>query len=481
MRRCLLTLALIATCLLSATAWGDVRLPKIFTDRAVLQQEAPIVIWGWADKGEGVLVALAGKTAETKADTDGKWRVSLPAMKADGKAHTLTVKGSNTIQLKDVLIGEVWLASGQSNMTRGLRYVKARAQAEKMNFPNLRLFAVKTSQIPQKDDLLGGFGWAPATHESMKTIFVHPRVGTYEFSEVTYCFGKALHENLKVPVGVITTAWGGTTAKQWTPLDKPEEHFDFKSLKPQRGPGSFYQANMHGLVPFAIRGAIWYQGENDGRNRNYAADMKRLIESWRARWRRKDMPFYMVQIAQTTYAGGMLGVWEAQSQVMRTVPNTGLAPSNDLWDKVRIDKVAGGPIAGGGNPHPPNKHRAAARLADIALAKTYGSLKREVFGPMYASHEVKGGKIIVKFKHAGNGLKTDDGKAPNWFEISSGAKRAYVKAVAKIVGKDTVEVSSPDVAKPASVRFAWHALARHNLYNSEKLPAISFRTNAAPK
>lgn len=466
----------VTVCLCGAVGLADVRLAKIFTDNMVLQRELPIAVWGWAEAGEEVTVTLAGKSASAKAGEDGTWRVDLPAMKADGKAHTLRVTGRNAITLKNVVLGEVWLAGGQSNMTRGLRYVKARVVKEEMDSRDLRLYLVNACMVPQKDDILGGKGWSPATHKAMTTLFVHPRVGPYEFSEVTYYFGKALHEKLKVPVGMICTAWGGTAAKEWTPASDPEKRFDFTSGKNQRGPGSFYQSSLHGIPPLTIRGAIWYQGENDGRNRKYHEDLEALIGSWRAKWGRKDMHFYMAQIAQTTYAGGMLGVWEAQSWVMDNVPNTGLAPSNDLWGKGRPG--TGWPIAGGGNPHPPNKHVMAKRLADIALARAYGALNREVFGPMYGSHEITGAKVRVKFRHIGGGLTTDDGEAPNWFEVSDGSK--YVKAPAKIVATDTVEVWSPSVKKPKQVRFAWYALARHNLYNKEGLPAIAFRTDKPP-
>ena len=203
----------------AATTRADVRLPKVFTDGAVLQQEVPVRVWGWADPGEAVAVRFNGASASTKADDAGRWRVDLPAMKADGgKPHALTVTGKNTVELKDLLIGEVWLAVGQSNMSRGLRYVKDRARAEPMDYPNYRLFFVGLDEVPQREQAAVTKGWAPATHASMNNVFVHEKLGPYEFSEVTYHFGRAVHEKLGVPVGMISCAFPGSTAAAggWT-------------------------------------------------------------------------------------------------------------------------------------------------------------------------------------------------------------------------------------------------------------------------
>ena len=242
----------------------------------------------------------------------------------------------------------------------------------------------------------------------------------------------------------------------------------------------------------AIRGVIWYQGEDDGRNKKYTGEFTGMIESWRKLWGQPKMPFYFVQIAQTGYASGMLGVWESQVEVMRDVPHTGLAVANDIYDGQKtgyaprpdkLDKLTGWPIAGGSNPHPPNKQLVANRLADIALVKTYGQGDRVVFGPVFESMKITGSKIVVKLKHAGSGLKTTGGEL-NWFEISDGVqerrKIKYVKAQAKIIAPDTIEVHSPEVKSPKHVRFAWYALARHNLVNSAGLPATSFRTDRLP-
>jgi len=475
-----------AVCVLSSAAFGDVRLPKIFTDHLVIQQGLPAAVWGFADKGEKVSVTLAGKTAETKADQNGKWRVDLPTMKADGKTYTLKVKGSNTLELKDIVVGEVWLASGQSNMNRPV----GRDAIKKAKYPDLRLFTTN-GKIPRRQALNDTVGWVRCTPETLAVCgdIIGANNRRRPFSEVAYHFAREVHEALKTPVGIIHTSMGGSTARNWTPNPNLAEKYPF-----DKDPGDarhkwgiVYSARLHAMIPFAVRGAVWYQGEDDGRNRKYRDDLKALIASWRTGWGRRDLPFYMAQIAQTTYAGGMLRVWEAESWIANNIPNTGLAPSNDLSDRVRIDKGdrrrtgTGWPIVGGGNPHPPNRHVMGKRLARIALAKTYGRKEIVAFGPMYASHEIGNVKVLVKFKHVGGGLKTDDDKEPNWFELSDGTKAGrslkYVKAQAKITSKDTITVWSPEVKNPKYVRFAWHALARHNLYNKEGLPAITFRTD----
>jgi sialate O-acetylesterase len=363
-------------------------------------------------------------------------------------------------------------------MSRGLRYVKDRIVKEPMDFPNLRLFFVGLDQVPQRDQAAVTKGWAPATHESMTSIFVHPTLGPYEFSEVTYYFGKALHEKLDVPVGMISCAFPGSTASQWTPADDPDKRFDFAASKPDKGPGSMYQAMLLGIPPLAIRGVVYYQGENDASNANYAADLKAMLAAWRKRFELPELPLYMAQLGQTTFNGGTLHVTTVQQQILAEDPHTALAASNDLTDgadpkkaKQKLDAATGFPIIGGGDPHPPNKHVVAARLARLALGKTYHKLEGEASGPLIAGHEVQGSKLLVKFSHAGDGLKTDDGEAPNWFEIA-GEDKKFVPATAKITGKETIELHAKDVPDPKHFRFAWHSLARHNLYNSDGLPAI---------
>ncbi|HUT33395.1 MAG TPA: sialate O-acetylesterase [Planctomycetota bacterium] len=483
-----------AICLLlcvAAAARADVRLPKIFTDHMVLQQEMPVAVWGWAAAGEAVAAEFNGQKATAKAADDGTWRITLPAMKADGRPRSLVVKGNNTLEFKDVLLGEVWLCSGQSNMGRPLDGEAAKAA----DYPPIRLFN-SSGNTPRADGLDETTGWLVCSPTSILTAgdSQGKDKGRRPFTEVGYHFGLKLHQTLKVPVGLIQANCGGSTARDWTPfpetgaklpLDQPIQRITHSD-------GLLYWVRLRGMVAFPIRGIVWYQGEDDGRNSKYAEDFKNLIESWRKLWTRPDLPFYYAQIAATTYASGMLGVWEAQQWVMDHVPHTGMAVSNDIYEgttnggfKRRDEKTLGWPIAGGSNPHPTGKPRIAARLADIALVETYGQPKKVLYGPMYTSHEARDGRIIVRFKHTGSGLATDDNEPPNWFELSDGTrdgrKLRYVKAEARIVGPETIAVSSPQVAEPKFVRFGWHALARYNLLNKEGFPAVSFRTDTDPR
>ena len=475
---------------------AGLRMPKIFTGNMVLQQEMPIAVWGWAKPGEFVTVSFNGKTAKATAGADGKWLTKLDAMKADGKSHVLTVTAdSGKVELKNVVLGEVWICAGQSNMNR-------EAPID-VNDPDMRLFWVHANPIiPMKDEFArNSMGWLPADPKKVSSPeMVKYREQTFDrgwkqgFAEVGYVFGKRVRKELGVPVGLIKAAYGGSVAKQWTPVPGIEKDHPF-GQECKNGDGVLWQSMMAGMVPMTVRGVVWYQGETDGRNWNYDKDLTAMIEAWRKQFRQPNMPFYMAQIAQTTYASGMLRVWECQTRVAATVPNVYLASSNDLWDGGRTKPDAihpdkgigheaptGWPAAGSSNPHPPHKDIVANRLAEEALVYTYGKdLGHEVLPPTYASHAVKDGKVLVTFDHVGDGLKTDDGEAPNWFEVAPAAANEndiqYVKAQAKIVGKDTVEVWSPAVKDPKYVRFAWEMYARHNLYNSSGIPAITFRTD----
>jgi sialate O-acetylesterase len=419
-----LSLALIATS--AQFVEGEVHIPKIFTSHMVLQQNQTIVVWGTANPGEKVTVTFNGGSKTGVADQHGEWTSRLEPMKADGKSHALIVQGDNKITLNDVVLGETWLASGQSNMNRPV----SNKDIKEANYPSIRLFT-SNGKIPRKDRLNDTVGWVACTPEAIATCgdIIGKDNRRRPFSEVAYHFGRKLHEQLKVPVGIIHTSMGGSTARDWTPNPKIADQYPFDQDHGdvRHKHGIVYQARLHAIIPFSIKGVVWYQGEDDGRNQKYAQDLEELIGSWRQRWNKPALPFFMVQIPQTTYAGGMLGIWESQQDLMRRVPNTGLAVSNDIYEnttnggfKTRVDARTGLPIAGGGNPHPTGKPLVARRLADIALSKTYGVGKEIVFGPMYQSHRAEGNKIFVRFQYAGGGLTTTDEQSPNWFEISDG-------------------------------------------------------------
>ncbi len=487
-RTFLLTLLLLTN---SGVAHAELRLPKVFTDHMVLQQELPIAVWGWAVSDAKVSVALNDKIATTTADKQGKWRVDLPSMEADGDVHSLVVtSGDQKIECKDVLLGEVWICGGQSNMGRPVTGDQVKAA----DHPTIRLFNI-SGGTPREDGIDDTFGWAVCTPEAI----AQAGDGTQEkgrrgFTEVGYVFGRRIHQQLDVPVGLIQMNCGGSTAKDWTPTAGVAKSLTIGEPMKRltHTPGVLYEVRMRGIVPFTTRGVVWYQGEDDGRNKDYAKDFSEMIAAWRQLFKRDDLPFYFAQIAQTTYASGMLGVWESQQWVMENVPHTGLAVANDIYDGTknggfvpRVDKTTGMPIAGGGNPHPTGKDKIAERLARIALAQTYKREQGVIFGPMHDSHRAVDGKMLITLKHVGSGLKTTDGKAPNWFEISDGTqdrrRTIYVRAQAKIVSNNTIEVWADGVDAPKHVRFGWHPLARFNLINTEGLPAVSFRSDDDPR
>ncbi len=487
------------------TVFADVSLSHVFGDHMVLQQGRALPVWGWSEPGERVTVTISGTSKTATANRDGKWRVTLPAMKP-GEPREMTVKGNNTIVLKDILVGEVWICSGQSNMEFGLGGEETSATAVPgATNPQIRLLKVNAPPSPQAElDIKDT--WNVCSPQTVPG-----------FSAVGYFFGKKVAEETDVPVGLIEAAWGGTRIEPWTPavgfklvpeLDDVFKHLEAEHLKYREElpsklkeveswianaknalkmnqplpnapewprhplysgghpsePTVLYNSRIHPLVPFAIRGAIWYQGEanvGDQDNRYYEKS-KALIEGWRRVWNQGDFPFYFVQIAPGGfYPAGMLPLlWEQQVETL-DIPNTGMAVVHDIGNLKDI--------------HPRNKRDVGARLALWALAKDYGKEGLVYSGPLYDSMKVEGDKAIVSFYHAGSGLTTRDGKAPNWFEIT-GEDKQFVKAAAEIKG-DTVVVSSPDVKKPAAVRFAWDPMAEPNLMNKEGLPASPFRTD----
>jgi sialate O-acetylesterase len=424
----------------------------------------------------------------------------------------MTVAGKNTITLKNVLVGEVWLCSGQSNMDMGMNQVlNSKEEVAAANYPSLRLFEVSYKTSWKEETNCDG-AWKECVPEGLGSGGFF---GT-GFSGVGYYFGRRLHEELDVPVGLIKTAWGGTRIEPWTPpegfeLDPqfapiverihkatPKHRDTMAKLLPEveayiakaraaldsgdelpapppwprhelddaGQPTGIYNAMIRPLVPFAIRGAIWYQGES---NRDdgllYTDRMKALVGGWRKIWNQGDFPFYFVQIAPYRYQDHpewTLLLWESQARAM-AIPNTGMVVTTDLVDNIE-------------DIHPRNKKDVGERLALWALAKTYAKPGVVYSGPLYDSMQVDGKQIRVKFQYA-DGLKSRDGKPLSWFQIA-GADRNFVKAKAKIdSASGTVIVSSGEVKEPVAVRFAWDQEAMPNLVNGARLPAAPFRTD----
>jgi sialate O-acetylesterase len=403
-----------------------------------------------------------------KADADGKWKVELPAMQAGGP-HTMQVSGTTTVTVKNVLVGEVWLCSGQSNMEWRVRQSQnAEQEIAAADYPRIRHIKIlhRPADAPQNNvDVEPWQVCSPAT------------VGN--FTAVGYFFARTLQDQLDVPIGLIGCNWGGTRIEPWTApvgfqqvpaLKEIADNLASYPAKRDNGainhqsPLALYNGMVNPLVPYAMQGSIWYQGEaNNGEGMLYHEKMKALIGGWRAIWGRKDMPFYYVQLAPYRYRGDPLrlpALWEAQLATLQ-VPHTGMAVTVDIGN---LDDI-----------HPRNKQDVGRRLALWALAKTYGEEILVYSGPLYQSMQVEGDCIRIHFNHIGSGLVSRDGKPLNWFAIA-GADKQFVDAQSEIDG-ETVVVHADAVDKPVAVRFGWHQEAQPNLANKEGLPASPFRTD----
>jgi sialate O-acetylesterase len=432
----------------------------------VLQQGQPAAIWGWAESGESVTVEIMGSKAEATAGADGKWltRVMPPAA---GGPYEVVVTGKNTVKLTDVLVGEVWICSGQSNMNWTVaQSLNPQEEAKAANFPSIRQLQVarNAAEKPQADLTSERQGaWQVCSPDTVSS-----------FTAVGYYFGRKLHQDLSVPIGLVNSSWGGTICEAWTSRASLEATAEFKPIlerDAQFKPGNPNQAAalfngmIHPLLPLSIRGVIWYQGESNlARAEQYARLFPSMIRDWRKNFEHGDFPFFYVQLAPFRYNGqdprNCPELWEAQLKTL-AVPNTGMAVTTDIGD-VR-------------NIHPRNKQEVGRRLALWALAKTYG--KELIYsGPLYESHEVEGNKIRIRFQHTGGGLMAKEGKPLTHFEIS-GADEKFVPATATIDGA-TIVVTSDQIEKPVAVRFAWSDTAEPNLFNQEGLPASPFRTDA---
>ncbi|MHC4248601.1 MAG: sialate O-acetylesterase [Planctomycetota bacterium] len=422
-------------------AVAEVKLPAVIDNHMVLQRDVPLPIWGYAAAGEKVSVTFRGTTKQTRAGADGRWRVTLPPAEADGKPHQMTIVGTNQIVLTDILVGEVWLGSGQSNMewSVGQSFAGRTAIGDAGNHPAIRLLHVRKVKAGEPArDINPVRRWSASSSSSVPG-----------FSAALYYFGRRIQAELRVPVGLINSSWGGSPIEPWT-------------VKNGRG-GGMYNAMIAPLAPFPLRGALWYQGESNVNNGfGYFGRMRDLIEGWRGHWG-PGMSFYFVQIAPwARYRPGMLPqLWEAQVATLK-MPKTGMIVTTDIVHNI-------------GDIHPKNKTDVGERLARWALVGDYGRQDVIFSGPLYKSMKVERGKIRLTFAHAGKGLKSRDGKPLTEFKIA-GADGNFAPAEAAVDG-DTVVVHSADVPSPKAVRFGWHKTANPNLVNSAGLPASPFHTD----
>jgi len=466
---------------MAVSAHAEIKLASIFGDSMVLQCELPVPVWGWADPGEEVSVSLGDQSMKVKADKDGRWQVKLDALKANADAQTLTVSGTNKIEVRDVLVGEVWICSGQSNMEWTLGgTLNAKEEVDAAQHAQIRLFNVPghtTSPLP-KDTCPGN--WQVCEPKTAGG-----------FSAVGYFFGRRLHAELKVPIGLVGSNWGGTRIEPWTSPAGFQSVPELKEIADQvaayngetkvggGSPSAIYNAMIHPLAPFAMRGAIWYQGEsNGGEGESYYHKTQALVNGWRELFN-PDLAFYWVQLADfqnpnDNPAGGdgWAKLREAQRKAL-TIKHTGMAVITDIGQANDI--------------HPRNKQDVGWRLAQWALNQTYGKQDLVPCGPLYKSHKVEGGAIRLAFDHVGSGLmvglkegleptKQVEGGKLGRFAIA-GADQQWHWAEATIDGADIV-VKSSEVADPVAVRYAYTMNPTGaNLYNKEGIPASPFRTD----
>ncbi len=484
----LLITALAAMCIVVAAcpAMADVKMPAVFSESMVLQAGMTVPVWGWAAPGEKVTVKFAGQEKTITAGADGKWMLKLDQMKCCAKPAQMTVTGADgkAVEIGNVLVGEVWLGSGQSNMEM---HVGSCLDVDKVvadaNCPTIRMFTVKKRPSGEPmDDVIGT--WAVCSPQTVRN-----------FSATLYFFGRRIHKDIGMPMGLIHSSWGGTRIEPWTPpcgfaavpeLKEISEKVTASAASPQHplkgsgDPTGLYNGMIHGLVPYALRGAIWYQGEsNGGEGESYFHKTQALIGGWRQLWGEGDFPFYFVQLAtfkapnsSPEGGDGWAKVMEAQTFSL-SIPNTGMAVLSDIGNARDI--------------HPKDKQDVGERLALWALAKDYGKKDLVYSGPMFKSAKVEGSTMVISFDCVGAGLMVGkkDGLAPVE-EVKDGVLKGFsIKgddgkwywADAKIVGP-TVVVSSKDVTKPAAVRFAFTTNREHcNFYNKEGLPAVGFRTD----
>jgi sialate O-acetylesterase len=491
----------------SGSALSDVTLPGIFGDGMVLQRDMKIPVWGNADPGEMVTVTLGGRSRRVKTEGDGTWMVRLKKMNAGGP-YEMAVTGANEIRFGDVMIGEVWVCAGQSNMNYRIGNLGDISErlADADN-PWIRMISVdrKKHTEPQFDFIGENAGWIACTPETVKG-----------FSAVAYFFGRDLSRELDVPIGLINASWGGSQAEMWTPfeeiaanpalspiIDRWEElHEDYPRAKAEYDkafeawkksqtdgkpvtkrpwappgstrnnfPGGIYNAMLHPVIPYGIKGAIWYQGEsNSQRGFQYRALFKTMITSWRDKWGQGTFPFLFVQLANwetdtNPYSPKDGGHWpelrEAQLMALE-LPRTAMTVAIDLGEETDI--------------HPKNKWDVGRRLALGAMNIAYGS-KSEYSGPLYRSVKFKKNIAVVRFRHD-DGL-TAKGGTLEGFEIA-GADKVFHPAEALVDGNSVI-VSGADVSAPEAVRYAWDDYPRCNLYNSAGLPASPFRTDDWPR
>ncbi len=472
--------AVFAACLLLlciTSGWmdasGAIRLPSIIGSNMVLQRNSEWKIWGWADPGEKIMIRAGWMPTETVAITgeDGKWMTRVPTGNAGGPYMVVVQGKSETVALENILLGEVWVCSGQSNMDFTIRmfggwdrtYPEERDELLQSGFRDIRLFTVgKDTSIVPRDDCQGR--WLVADTATVA-----------DFSATAWFYGVELYKNLNVPVGLIASAWGGTSAEAWTPRHIIQDDSSLAYYRDDPNRNTWFPTNtsvlfntmINPLVRTSIRGVIWYQGEANVNDASTYPDlMAGLIRGWRQAWGRGDFPFYYVQIAPFTYSRAVVGALMREAQLKCLgIANTGMAVTMDITGDVT-------------DIHPKNKQAVGKRLALWALSGTYGKDNIECSGPLFSGFRTDGRGIRITFDHAGDVLRLTSGGKSSGFMVA-GEDRRFVPARAQVEG-NTVFVHSEYVKAPVAVRYAFANTSEATLFNSAGLPASTFRTDDWP-
>lgn len=460
MKRILLILMVLLA--LNSALFAKISLPSVFSDNMVLQQNSDVAIWGWSDPSETVKIVTSWNTKDTvkvKADNAAAWKTTIRTISAGGP-YSIQIIGNNGVTLNNVMLGEVWICSGQSNMEWSVnsKIINGEEEAAKANNPNIRIYHVPkiAADYPQQDC---NANWTVCSPETMRVT-----------SAVGYFFARELQQKLNVPVGIIVSAWGGTPAETWIEKSRIENNpvlnkskiTEYFSWCPS-AVGTMYNSMIYPIVPFGIAGAIWYQGETNCSNYPvYSQLMKTLIENWRGDFN-KDFPFYLVQIAPFNYGdkGTSEYLREQQEIISKTVTNTGMVVISDLVDDIK-------------NIHPKDKLNVGKRLANYALAETYKQNVGAYKSPAYQSMQLEKDKVRLTFGDVLNGLKCT-GKTPEKFLIA-GDDQKFVPATAKMDG-NTIVLYSKLVKNPVAVRFCFDDTTMPDVFSNEGLPLAPFRTD----
>ena len=505
---CIKIIFVLTICFIDLNANAIVKPNSLFGDNMVLQRGVIVPVWGTANDGESVTIEFAGQRRSVNA-VNGKWMIKLNPLK-EGGPFTMTIAAGNIITIKNILVGEVWLCSGQSNMGFPLRAIKPIGNypsketvlADAQNYPLIRQFSIplkkSTSTPPVIDDVNGQ--WS-----------VCDSINSKNFSAFAYYFARELYKKLNIPIGIINSSYGGTAIENWIDLDLLQADPSLKSIltnyekavndfpvnlekyrtnetallekyridsalavelkkelprKPsipmhpseRGGPSGLYNTMIFPLIPYAIKGTVWYQGEaNGGRGLQYRTLLPLLINNWRNKWGIGNFPFLIVQIPG--WKGHQPELREAQLLTWKKVPNTAMAVINDCDDTLDV--------------HPGNKQPVGERISLAARAIVYGE-KIEYSGPVYQSMKIDGNKIVLKFTHVGKGLIAKDAELKDFLIASS--DKNFIPAKAEIKN-NTVIVSADGIDKPVAVRLGWRLCPQINLYNEDGLPATPFRTD----